>query len=269
MLSVTPSIAARRSASRRAFAVLAAVMVAFATLVSTAPQATAANYLYWSYWQQTAGKWAFSSVGADKATPSDGAVEGWRWAIDDGNGSRPPRVLPTFAQLCASTPAEAGKKRVGLVVDFGREVDGDGKVTPPSLVATCALVPTAATGADLLAKAGGVRTDKGLICAIGGYPATGCAAQLETLTEAQKAPDTALTLPTAAPTTAPTATTPVATTTPTTTAATPTATATAAVVATSTTAAAGGTSPLLWVLLFVAAAGIAYAVARRRRPSGV
>mgnify|MGYP001461193276 CR=1 FL=1 len=35
MLSVTPSIAARRSASRRAFAVLAAVMVAFATLVST------------------------------------------------------------------------------------------------------------------------------------------------------------------------------------------------------------------------------------------
>ena len=179
MLSVTPSIAARRSASRRAFAVLAAVMVAFATLVSTAPQASAANYLYWSYWQQTAGKWAFSSVGADKATPSDGAVEGWRWAIDDGSGSRPPRVLPTFEQLCASTPAEAGKKRVGLVVDFGREVDGDGKVTPPSLVATCALVPTAATGADLLAKAGGVRTDKGLICAIGGYPATGCAAQLE------------------------------------------------------------------------------------------
>lgn len=179
----------------------------------------------------------------------------------------PPRVLPTFEQLCASTPAEAGKKRVGLVVDFGREVDGDGKVTPPSLVATCALVPTAATGADLLAKAGGVRTDKGLICAIGGYPATGCAAQLETLTEAQKAPDTALALPTAAPTTAPTATTPVATTT---TAATPPATATAAVVATSTTAAAGGgTSPLLWVLLFVVAAGIAYAVARRRRPSGV
>lgn len=130
MLSVTPSIAARRSASRRAFAVLAAVMVAFATLVSTAPQASAANYLYWSYWQQTAGKWAFSSVGADKATPSDGAVEGWRWAIDDGSGSRSPRVLPTFEQLCASTPAEAGKKRVGLVVDFGRDVDGDGKVTP-------------------------------------------------------------------------------------------------------------------------------------------
>ena len=106
MLSVTPSIAARRSASRRAFAVLGAVMVAFATLVSTAPQASAANYLYWSYWQQTAGKWAFSSVGADKATPSDGAVEGWRWAIDDGSGSRPPRVLPTFEQLCASTPAD-------------------------------------------------------------------------------------------------------------------------------------------------------------------
>ena len=35
MLSVTPSIAARRSASPRALAVLAAVMVAFATLVST------------------------------------------------------------------------------------------------------------------------------------------------------------------------------------------------------------------------------------------
>ena len=100
-------------------------------------------------------------------------------------------------------------------------------------------------GADLLAKAGGVRADKGMICAIGGYPATGCAAQLETLTEAQKAPDTALTLPTAAPTTAPTATTPVATTTTPTTAATPTATATAAVVATSTTAA---THPSFFVM---------------------
>lgn len=253
MLSVTPSTTAARPAhQRRAFAVLMALAVALAALVGAAPQAHAANYVYWSYWQVTAGKWTYYTVGSDQSTPADGSVEGWRWGIDDGTGSRAPRMMPTFEQLCGTTAAQPGMKRVGLVVDFGRDADGDGTTPPPAAIATCVVAPPAATGTALLAKAGGVRTDQGLTCAIGGYPASGCSVQLASLTDAQKAADTPLAMPTTAPTTA-------ATTAPT----------TAAVAATSASAASGGTSPVLWVLLFVLAAGIAYAVARRRRPTGV
>lgn len=249
MLSVTPSTTAARPAhQRRAFAVLMALAVALAALVGAAPQAHAANYVYWSYWQVTAGKWTYYTVGSDQSTPADGSVEGWRWGIDDGTGSRAPRMMPTFEQLCGTTAAQPGMKRVGLVVDFGRDADGDGTTPPPAAIATCVVAPPAATGTALLAKAGGVRTDKGLTCAIGGYPASGCTVQLASLTDAQKAADTPLAMPTTAPTTAAT---------------------TAAVAATSASAASGGTSPVLWVLLFVLAAGIAYAVARRRRPTGV
>lgn len=257
MLSVTPSTTAARPAhQRRAFAVLMALAVALAALVGAAPQAHAANYVYWSYWQVTAGKWTYYTVGSDQSTPADGSVEGWRWGIDDGTGGRAPRVLPTFDQLCGTTAAAAGMKRVGLVVDFGRDADGDGTTPPPAPIATCVVAPTAATGTALLAKAGGIRTDNGLTCAIGGYPASGCAVQLASLTDAQKAADTPMTLPT--PTAAPT------------TDAMASKATTAAAGATSATAVAGGgTSPLLWILLFVVAAGIAYAVARRRRPSGV
>jgi len=253
MLSVTPSTTAARPAQqRRAFAVLMALAVALAALVGAAPQAHAANYVYWSYWQVTAGKWTYYTVGSDQSTPADGSVEGWRWGIDDGTGSRAPRMMPTFEQLCGTTAAQPGMKRVGLVVDFGRDADGDGTTPPPAAITTCVVAPPAATGTALLAKAGGVRTDQGLTCAIGGYPASGCSVQLASLTDAQKAADTPLAMPTTAPTTA-------ATTAPT----------TAAVAATSASAASGGTSPVLWVLLFVLAAGIAYAVARRRRPTGV
>ncbi len=257
------------NARLRVVAPVIAVLAVLASLVGVAPQALAADsYVYWSYWQQTNGSWVYSQVGAAAANPADGTVEGWRWTIDEGGAKpRPPRLNPTFAQLCGATPAEAGKKRIGLVVDFGREVDGDGTTAPPSPVTTCVLVPTAATGADLLARAGGVRADKGMVCAVGGYPASGCSVTLATLTDAQKAADTPLVLPTP--------TTPAATSTATPTAAVtagaPGATAPATTAGTTTTAPAASSSslsPTIWVVLFLAAAVLAFAWVRRRRPVG-
>jgi hypothetical protein len=127
------------------------VLAVAGLLLGPVPSASAANYRYWGYWQLTGGSWAFAQKGPDQLVPVDGSVEGWRYAVDDGSGNRTPRAVLTFEQLCGSTPAPAGKKRVGVVVDFGRAVDGEAGATPPAPLATCAQVAPAATGAEVLA----------------------------------------------------------------------------------------------------------------------
>jgi hypothetical protein len=241
------------------------VLTVAGLLLGPAPSASAANYRYWGYWQLTAGSWAFAQKGPDQLVPADGSVEGWRYAVDDGSGTRTPRAVLTFEQLCGSTPTQAGKKRVGLVLDFGRVVDNEAGATPPAPLATCAQVAPAATGAEVLAATTTVRTGNGLVCALGGYPAAGCGGEMATLTDAQKAPDQPVTIA------APGATGPAA---PAATSSTATAPATAST-ATATAAAASATEgsssgiPLLvWVLLafaFVVLAGVA---SRRRRATG-
>ena len=190
---------------RGALVALAVVAGAAFALLGPAGSAAAANYQYWGYWQLTNGAWTFAQQGPQQTVPADGAVEGWRWAIDDGSGTRTPRAKPTFDQLCGMASATAGSKRVGVLVDFGREVDGDGKTPQPALLAKCAVVPTAATGAEVLANVVTVRADQAMICALQGYPATGCGAEVATLTDAQKAPDTPVNLPTPTPISAPSA----------------------------------------------------------------
>ncbi|HWI33432.1 MAG TPA: SCO2322 family protein [Lapillicoccus sp.] len=177
----------------------------------TAAPASAASYQYWGYYQLTDGAWTFSQKGAAETNPTDGSVEGWRWAITEESGTPPrnPRVTPTFDEVCGSAAAESGKKRVGVVLDYGRDVDGDG-TRPPDPVAECAVVPTAATGAEVLAAVATVRTgDAGLVCGIDNYPASGCGGPVATLSEAQKAADTPATLaPVATPQSTPSSATP-------------------------------------------------------------
>jgi hypothetical protein len=175
---------------------LLAVLGTLAALLLPAQVAHAANYQYWGYYQVVDGKWAFYQVGPDKSAPKDGAVEGWRWAVDDGTGATPraPRALPTFTAVCDTTPAESGKKRVAVVLDYGRPADGDGKTTPPQPRAKCASVATAATGAEVLAAVAEVRMGGGLVCGLDGYPAAGCGGEVATLTDEQKAADTPVTI---------------------------------------------------------------------------
>lgn len=196
-VSSTPARRALRA--RLSLTVLLALVT---TLLGPALTARADNYRYWGYWQLASGTWAFAQKGPAETVPADGSVEGWRFAVDDGSGTRTPRVKPTFEQLCSATAAESGKKRVGLVVDPGRDVDGDAGVTPPAPTGTCVSVPTTATGSQVLAAAATSRVEKGLVCAIAGYPAAGCGGVVATLTDAQKAPDTSVTLAAATPTAA-------------------------------------------------------------------
>src|SRR4051812_7808275 len=196
-----PPMTHPRHPAYRAFVL--GVLVTVLLSVSTAGPAQAATYQYWGYYQLAGGTWTFVQRGPAWTEPADGSIEGWRWAITEESGTPPrtPRVVPSFEQLCGTDAAPAGTKRVGVVVDYGRAADGDGTTTPPEPVGACAVVPTAATGADVLAAVASVRTgDAGLVCGVNDYPASGCGGAVTSLTDEQQAADTSVTLAAAADT---------------------------------------------------------------------
>jgi uncharacterized membrane protein YgcG len=173
-MSASPAL----RASNRSLRQTTLLVVVFAVAVSIvggwgAAPAEATSYRFWTYW--TGGSdWTFSNQGAARR-PADGAVEGWRFAISEASSSTvTPRHSPTFASLCRNTAAEDGKKRVGLVVDFGTAEDAPSGESPPAMLTRCAVVPEDANGYEVLLTAVQLRTDAGLICGMNGYPATEC-----------------------------------------------------------------------------------------------
>jgi hypothetical protein len=131
------------------------------------------GYRFWGYYQWTGGQWTFAQKGSDAVVPADGAVEGWRYAVG-GAKPRVPRAAGDFTAICGTTPAEAGKKRVALVIDPGTPEDATTAQTPPAASGTCVVTDAKATGAKVLAAVSPVRIEKGLTCGIAGYPPTGC-----------------------------------------------------------------------------------------------
>lgn len=154
---------------------MAATLVVAAMLGTWgASTAEATSYRFWAYWLGTDSGWSFSNQGASRR-PADGTVDGWRFAVSQAASSTiPPRHSASFARLCGSTPPQEGKKRVGLVVDFGTSADAPGGETPPALLATCVVAPPDANGYAVLAAAVQLRTEAGLICGMNGYPETEC-----------------------------------------------------------------------------------------------
>ena len=168
--------------------------------VAIAAPAQAAAYRYWGYFQLTNGAWAFAPTGSAQTVPKDGSIEGWRFAVGDESSTRAPRATPTFDDLCASTTAAAGTKRIGLVIDYGRPADSADGTQPPAVRATCVAVPEKATGSDVLVAAGTtLRLDKGLTCALDGWPATGCGEKVDPVPAAAASPDTSVTIPAPTP----------------------------------------------------------------------
>ncbi|GAA2151970.1 hypothetical protein FHX52_0636 [Humibacillus xanthopallidus] len=174
--------------------VVLSLLLAGAFAALTIAPAQAASYRFWGFYQLSNGAWAFAQKGSDQTVPADGSVEGWRFAVGDEQSTRFPRAVLTFDQLCGATPAAAGQKRVGLVVDYGRPADSADTTTPPAPTALCASVPTDATSTDVLAKAGALRTEKGLVCAVSGYPATDCGGEVKEVSAEAKAADAPVTI---------------------------------------------------------------------------
>jgi hypothetical protein len=165
-------------------------LVAALLAVTFISPAQAVDYRFWGFYQLASGSWTFAQKGPDQTVPEDGAVEGWRFAVSGADSSRFPRDVLTFDEICAATPASAGNKRVGLVVDFGRAADAADNATPPEPTAVCAVVPTAASSVDVLKEAGDLRSEKGIICAVDGYPATDCGGEVKDVSAEAKAADT-------------------------------------------------------------------------------
>ncbi|MEU1434968.1 SCO2322 family protein [Streptomyces sp. NPDC005775] len=166
----------RRAGRATVLAVLGAVLAVLGT-----GTAQAAGYRYWSFWEGSGSGWAYATQGPSLVRPDDGAVQGFRFAVSaDSQDAAKPRRSPDFATICADTPAKGGSKRVALVIDPGTAADAPDGATPPAPRTACAQVPEDASSAEALASvAKPLRYGSdALLCAISGYPASGCGEQV-------------------------------------------------------------------------------------------
>ncbi|MEV3990970.1 SCO2322 family protein [Streptomyces sp. NPDC049837] len=158
------------------------LLAACALLLGLAAPAEAAGYRYWSFWESRGGEWTYATQGPATARPADGDVNGYRFAVSaDSADAQRPRRAPGFAAICGTTPAREGTKRVGVVIDFGTAADApEGSGQPPAPRVACARVPDGATSAEALAAVAKPLRYNGqaLLCAIEGYPGTGCGEQV-------------------------------------------------------------------------------------------
>jgi hypothetical protein len=178
---------------QRSTATVTLVVTALALIAAVlAPQAEAASYRYWTFWTGGSGGWEFATRGADRV-PADGTVDGWRFAVSDAAGSSArPGISSSFDQICANTAAVAGKKRVGLVIDYGSGRDAPpGERPPAATVARCLVLPPSANSYEALAKVTTLRVEQGLICGISGYPGAGCGEAVKDSPDGPTKPDNA------------------------------------------------------------------------------
>src|SRR3954454_19265131 len=156
----------------RVAAAVAAVTLSMLALPSTPANATT-YYEYWSYWHKAPGasSWQYSSVGPSGYYLKQGTqVEGWRFALGTASPSDP-KPRPTsvsYDQYCANKNTDKSY-RVLLVVDYGTKSSA-----PGGPVYSCYGVHAAVTGQRVRPQQHSERDSGGLICAIDGYPRTGC-----------------------------------------------------------------------------------------------
>ncbi|MFH0244549.1 SCO2322 family protein [Streptomyces sp. HK10] len=160
--------------------VLATVFTAVPAAVGSAP-AHAAGYRYWSFWEHDGDRWTYATQGPGTLRPEDGDVLGFRFAVsEDSAEADRPRGAGGFGEICGNAEAGEGSKRIALSVDFGTRADAPEGEGPPRGRTECARVPEDGTAAEALAavlKPLRYNSDS-LLCAIAGYPRTGCGEQV-------------------------------------------------------------------------------------------
>lgn len=174
---------------RRAGLAGAALLAGTVTGLAAGP-AQAQEYRYWSFWEGRASSWTYASEGPGTLRPADGAVVGFRFTVSaDSAAAGKPRAAAGFGAICGDTPAKEGRKRIGVVVDFGTAADAPGGERPPASRTECAQVSgDASAGEALAAVARPLRYDAdALLCAVAGYPKAGCAERVSGSKEAPSA----------------------------------------------------------------------------------
>jgi len=170
---------------KKFYSALVIALITLPALISTPAHAADKGYRYWGYFQSPNGlaPWVSAMTGPTTIVP-DGSVEGWvfTFSSDAIVDAQAPRLTPNFGQLCATTKfAGENKKRIGVVVDFGRAVLRPRGETSPKNIAKCVIVDKSATGFDILQAAVKIRaSSSGFVCALSGYPAKECGAEITT-----------------------------------------------------------------------------------------
>jgi hypothetical protein len=152
--------------------------------VLTIPTSSAASkgYRYWGYFQaapQTT-TWTAAMTGPT-VDIQDGAVEGWSFVFSsDDIPSLAPSKAPNFAKICGSTKAVSGKKRIGLVIDFGQKSYAPAGEKIQKTIVRCVVTAKNSQGIDVLGQVVKVRAgSSGLICGFNGYPKKECGVEIE------------------------------------------------------------------------------------------
>ncbi|MFE7458219.1 SCO2322 family protein [Streptomyces sp. NPDC057554] len=177
----SPSTAPLTAPLRALLVTLLTALLAASAVLLGAGGAEAAGYRYWSFWEGNGKNWEYATQGPALLRPDDGTVQGFRFSVsEDSADADQPRRAPDFGAICASTPAKDGSKRVALVIDPGTPEDAPAGEEPPALRTACAQVAPDASSAEALASvAKPLRYDSSaMICAISGYPKTGCGEQV-------------------------------------------------------------------------------------------
>jgi hypothetical protein len=165
-------------------ATLIAIILIASQAISMAPSnAATKGYRYWGYFQAAPGAttWTAAMTGPT-VDIKDGAVEGWSFVFsNDDIPSVAPSVKPDFAAICGSTKATSGKKRIGLVVDFGSKTYAPAGEKVQKTITRCVTTAMSSQGIDVLGQVLKVRADKsGLICGFNGYPKKECGVEIKT-----------------------------------------------------------------------------------------
>ena len=181
-----------RSSRRGVAALLSLLLPALLVAGTTAPAQAADVFRYWAYFTVEDGAFVAQQVGPSDAQPADGAIEAYRYAapadFNDPNLPRADLSEVTFDAVCEGETSEEGQKRVAVLIDHGVEADSEGAEVPEP-EARCAVVPEDANGMQTLqAVAPEIRTDGAFLCAINGYPATGCSSAVDEGTPADEGP---------------------------------------------------------------------------------
>ncbi|MGW0312128.1 SCO2322 family protein [Streptomyces flavidovirens] len=173
---------AAQAASVQAMSAQAASVQPMSVQATSAQAAASGGYRYWSFWESDGGEWTYATQGPATARPADGDVIGFRFSVseDSQDSAKPRRAADSFDAVCGRTPAEDGAKRIAVVIDPGTPADAPDGEQPPALRTACARTGTDATAADALASvAKPLRYNStALLCAISGYPKSGCGDQV-------------------------------------------------------------------------------------------
>ena len=162
-----------------------AMIAAVLLTQSFIPHANAATkgWRYWGYYQAAAKSttWKAAMTGPT-VDIADGSVEGWIFTFSsDDLPSTPPSVKPDFKSICGKTKAQAGLKRVGLVIDFGNKAYAPKGEKVAKTIVRCVVTAKESQGIDVLAQEVDVRqADSGLICGFNNFPARECGVEIAT-----------------------------------------------------------------------------------------